>query len=110
MNEDIFKSLVWDLIVRAVIDSIVSAVPFLVPFKWLIGFLITKFTDRFYESVKLFIDMKSIVIKNAEHLSVYNKASATLQIIAHDKGIDSREFQNAREEARVALSRFIRFA
>lgn len=112
MNEDLFKSLVWDLILKAVIDAICAAVPLLAfpPVKWILSFLITKFTDQFYEAVKLQIDMQSIIIKNAEHLSAYNKASATLKIIAHDKGIDSEEFKNARENAKLALSKFVRFA
>lgn len=67
------------------------------------------FADQLYAAVKLAIDLEVIAFKNEEHKKRFQAASSTLAIIAHDKGIESEDFKNARENARQALSVFVRF-
>lgn len=59
--------------------------------------------------MKLAVDLEAITLVNAEHKRDYDKASVVLKIIAIDKGIDSDEFKKARDNAKIALSKYVRF-
>jgi hypothetical protein len=108
---DLFKNLVWDVWVKAVLGRLFAAVPL---FGWgPIGFFVTsmvmKFTDALYSSIKEFINIEAIEFRNKEFGKAYATASVKLKIIAREKGIDSPEFRSARDADKIALSNLARF-
>lgn len=109
---DAFKDLVWDLLVKAAIEKLFIAVPFLAiwPIGPIVTVFLTLFGDRIYAAAHETFDLGAIVFKNDLHKITFQKSDATLKIIAHDKGIDSKEFEDARDNALEAMSKFTHFA
>lgn len=101
--EDLFKTLIWDSFVESEINSILG------PIAWLLGPIVKMFTNGLYESIKTLIDVTLLPFINDEHKKAYDKASIELKVIAHDKGIDSPEYKDARNDAKIALSNFTQF-
>ena len=75
---------------------------------WPISSIINYFGDLLFSGFVLVVDVGAIQLLNTQHQSVYNDASLKLKIIAHDKGIESDEFKNAREVAKISMSKFTR--
>lgn len=69
--------------------------------------IIGKLSDAIYAQVVTVIDVTAIRFMDDAHQSAYEKACSKLLVIAHDKGIDSQEFINARDNAKKALSQFV---
>lgn len=46
---------------------------------------------------------------NVAHQFEYNEQSIRLKVAAHDYGVDSPQFREARDAAKLALSHFTRF-
>ena len=109
--KDVFKSLVWDNLVKAGIQRLFVAAPWLGwgPVGWITGFIITHFADMLYEAVKLQIELELIVIRNEAFRREFNEASLNLKSISQSKGPESPEFEAARKAHAEALSRFTRF-
>lgn len=100
--EDLFKGLAWDTLITAALAY------FNIDF-WPLNAVLTFFTNRVYEFLRLQFDLGTIVFTNAEHKRAFDSASVTLKIVAQDRGINSPEFMNAKENARLALARFVHF-
>ncbi len=111
MIGDIFKILFWDTAVNAGLAALATAAPWLMvgPWGWVIRQVILKYTDLLYAGMRMVANLEAIVLINEDHRKAYDRASAELQIIAHDKGIDSPEFKEARIENQKALLEFVRF-
>jgi len=109
--ESIFKALIWDSVFEAEMIALFSAAPYLNfwPVNSIIRGLLKLGTDQLFSALQLFVDTQTIALVNAEHQRAFDKATVALKIIAKDKGIDSPEFKKAKENAKVALSRFVRF-
>ena len=71
--------------------------------------IISDISDWLFETLRLVLDMTAIKFVNQINQAAYDKAALNLSVIAHDKGITSVEFIQAREKAKIALSNFIRF-
>lgn len=71
--------------------------------------IINFLSDSLFDQIVIFVDISAIKLVNSAHQSAFDKASVNLKIIAHDKGIDSKEFQEARDAAKIALSKFTQF-
>lgn len=112
LAEQIFKDLIWTPILKGGEIALEGAVPFLAlpVVKQLDEFAIEEFTDWVFSQVVLFVDVTSIRIVNAEHQAAYTTAFINLQVIAHDKGITSPDFLEARENAKASLNKFVRFS
>jgi hypothetical protein len=110
-DEQIFRDLVWSPVITAGIVAIQTYLPLLkFPiigpiFKGIIALS----SDWIFGQIIKFIDITAIKLSNAAHEAAYNDASLKLKIIAHDKGVDSPEFLEARSAAKDALSRFTMF-
>lgn len=106
--ESIFKSLVWDRAIDAGFISLFAAAPYLAV--WPLGKLLRDLANvvgnYLFSSFSMFVDVSFIKLKNSEMQTAYDKASVTLMVIAHDRGIESEAFKNARDAAKIALSRF----
>lgn len=108
----LFKSLVWDTLVKVALQQLFLAVPLLGwgPIGYVVSWVVVKLTDKLYDVTKTAVDLEVIVLRNEEHRREYAVAAVKLKLIAKSKGVDSPEFKNAREEHQQALSRFVRFA
>lgn len=108
----IFKSLVWDNLVKFAIQQLFLAVPLLGwgPLGYIVSWVITFIADKLFIALKLAVDLEVIVLRNEEHKREYTLAAIQLKLIAKEKGLNSPEFKKAREKQQEALSRFIRFA
>lgn len=106
--EVIFKTLIWDDLVKAKIAALI--VTWGVAW-WPLGPVLTmvliKFSDKIFEELKLALNLEAIHLKNVIHEHEYDKASVALMIIAREHGPDSKEFQEAKENAKAALARFV---
>jgi len=109
---DLFKQLVWDNIVEAVVARIFLSIPALGwgPLGVIVSFVVSLIATKLYEVLKLSINLQMIVFQNAAHLKAYVEASSKLREIAQSKGIDSAEFRSARNEDKKRLSEFVQFA
>ena len=108
---DSFKEILWDSLVKAAIARLFIVAPFLGygPIGVLVSYIITKYSDIFYAVLKLSLNLEQIAVNNEELRIAYNDAAVKLHIIAKDKGIDSSEFKEFRNESKKALSAFVRF-
>lgn len=106
-----FKDLVWDNAVEALRVIIFTRAPYLNfwPVKQIISAILTSFSDKLYSSIVLVADISLIKFKNEQHKRQFEAESIRLAVIAQNKGIDSQEFKDARQAAKIALSRFTRF-
>ena len=109
---DLFRSLVWDNLVKAAIKRIFMAVPFLTmgPLGSVTTFIITKITDKLYVVLKESVDLQVIVFKNKKLGKEFGRASVKLKIIANERGVDSNEFKEQREIHKKRLANFVHFA
>lgn len=107
---EIFKSLVWDTIVKVALEQLFLAVPLLGwgPIGYVVSWIAVYFADKLYDVVKLAVDLEVIVIRNEVHKREYAGAAVKLKLLAKSKGVDSDEFKKARDEQKETLSRFIR--
>ena len=110
--DQLFRSLVWDNLVKAAIKRVFMAVPFLAigPLGVITKFIIIKIANKIYEVLKETVDLQLIVFKNYRLKKEFDRASVMLKIIAQGKGVDSNEFKDAREIHKKRLSNFVRFA
>lgn len=102
LTEDLFKSLVWEPAIKA------ATVSYPILAIWPISAFIKTISNYIFSGVAKVVDLGAIKLLNAEHESAFIKASVTLIVIAHDKGVESAEFKNAHNQALIALSRFTR--
>lgn len=102
----IFKSLVWDNLVKAGIAALFVYMPWLN--NWFTGpivkFIINKFAESMFTASSLFVDMTTIKILNVEHQKAVDQASEQLLILAKDKGITSDAFKAEQVKQATALS------
>jgi hypothetical protein len=110
--QDYFKDFVWDTAVdAAIITPLFAAVPVLAI--WLVNamirYLVHFAADKLYAGIKLLVDLQAIAFVNNQHRKAFDSAAVTLKIIARNKGIDSEEFRKAKENAKIALSEYVRF-
>lgn len=109
--EDVFKKLFWESLSLGLESALFSAAPYLNvwPLRPVISFVIKSLTDRIYGILKLAIDLAAIRFLNDEHQRAFDAAMVSLKIIAHDKGIESDAFIQARERAKESLARFVHY-
>ena len=108
---DVFKTLIFDALVKAAIARIISVAP---AFAWgPLSFIITKVVwyvaNALYEEMHTAINFQIILLNNRKHHDAYIEAQMVLLKIAKDKGIDSDEFENQRVIHQAALRKFIRY-
>lgn len=108
---DIFKKLIWDSIIKALLDKLFLAIPFLGwgPVGIIVALIVNKLGSWIFDAMKMFIDFSLIVIKKEELAREYAVESLNLKNIALSKGIDSEEFKAERIKAAASLSRFVKF-
>lgn len=111
LSEQLFFDLVWSPLVDAGIAALDAEVPaFAVwPLSTLTNSTIHALSSYLFSQIKLLVDVTAIQLINDAHESAYQAASLKLAIIAHDKGVDSNEFIQARNAAKIALSQFVHF-
>lgn len=111
LAEDLFRNLVWDPLVTAGLLALDTQVPVLAiwPLKNIIDGTVNAFSGYIFGQVRLIIDVTAIQLLNESHKEAYAAASEKLHIIAHDQGVDSDAFRQARASAKVTLSQFVNF-
>lgn len=114
MKTDLFKTLVWDVLVREAINqltkaSILSPILSWGPLNFIFTWVVLKLTDKLYVMVRMFIDVTKIRLKNAAAENAYNLASSSLKVIGINYGEDSEEFEDARLNHQDKLSKLVRF-
>lgn len=109
--QDLFKDLVWDVLVDAELTALFVYVPALKiwPIGPIIKMVAHSFSDKIYSGVRLALDMQTVIFLNNKHYKEFSKATVTLKIIARDKGVDSDEYKNAKRNAKDALASFVHF-
>lgn len=100
--EDLVKDLAWDNLVKATL--VYLKLDF-----WPVNAIATLFTDKLYESLRTTVDLAAISLVNEHHQRGFDRALVTLAIVARDKGMESDEYRKAKENAKTALSQFVRF-
>ena len=107
--QSIFKNLVWDNLIEAAIRAFFIYVPWLNiwPIAGAVRYILLIFTNHIFDSLKLVVDLQAIALLNEQHKNAYNRQLAKLKIIAREKGIESDEFKQERENAKKELARFV---
>lgn len=108
---DLFKELIWHALVKAALQRLFALVPLLGwgPIGYVISFFAMKYADQLYDAVKLLIQIELIVFRNKETEKAFNTASVKLKIVARDKGLDSAEYKEARDEDKKSLSQMVMY-
>lgn len=110
-TNQLFKELVWHNLVKAALGQLFAASPFLAwwPLSAIITGVVMKYADMLYDSVKLFLDVEYIAMRNETFHREFTVEVVKLKAIAKNKGINSKEYQDEREKSRQALSNFGRY-
>lgn len=109
---DLFKSLVWDTAVKALLNQVLfKAVPWLGwgPLGFIVTQIVVLITDRLYVVLKLAIDFQVIAFKNKELEREFSDEMVKLNLLANEVDVESEEFKNARAAAQDRLVQFVRF-
>jgi hypothetical protein len=109
---DLFKTLVFDELVKSTIAYIIGLAPWLSfgPIAFIIGRVVVYVSGVLYEGMKEAINFEVILLNNAAHHKAFLKAQIELRGIAKNQGIDSPEFKRSREEHKTALAKFVRYS
>ena len=107
--EDLFKTSIFDPLIEAALITLLGPLLGVPVVGSLVRYAARAFADKLFETLRLVLDVQAIAFVNEAHKKDFDKAAVTLKIIAHAKGIDSPEYKNAREHAKVALSDFARY-
>ena len=106
---DLIKKVVWDeFIVEAAVSKVIAAVPFFAwgPMPVIVGFIVRRVGEFMYQEASNSLQEFSIEFTNEVRKKSVSKAVVTLKAIGASKGLDSKEFQNALENARKEFSSF----
>lgn len=96
---------------KLAVSRLIIAIPFLgwgpmgLITQWVVGIV----AEAIWNALDLAIDMTLIPIKNQGLKREYEAASLRLKIVAENQGIDSPEFEEARNEEHARLANFVRF-
>ena len=106
---DVFKTLVFDALVKNLIAYIVGLAPFLSfgPVAFIVGKVVTYIAGKLYEGLRDVINIEVIILRNAAAHAAFVDAQLSLRNVALTKGIDSKEFQDARNKQAEAFANFI---
>ncbi len=109
--EDLFETLVWNSLVEAGLAALFSAMPGLAvwPLGPIIRWVVRNFAEKLYQALKLAIDLHAIAFLNADHRKSFDSESLRLKVITIEKGVNSPEYLEAKEKAKLALSKFVRY-
>lgn len=111
-SQSIFKVLVWDTEMNVVLSALFAnpntAWMGIWPFRPLITALVSLIGNAIYEKTTLYVDIGAIKFLNDKQQKAFDEATTKLAVIAHDKGTDSDEFKQAREQAKIDMSNFTR--
>jgi hypothetical protein len=100
-NEELFKELIWDVVLAAVLGALTASLPGWV--STIIISIVKGFTDKLFGGLTLMLEMDSARIKNNDFRVAFNAAAVRLKLVAQQKGIDSPEFRKERNEHKKAL-------
>ena len=109
--QDVFKLVVWDNLRAFAIRSLFAGVPWLKVWplgpiiKWLAGSI----SDTVFETIKLNIDLAALKFMDSNTERHFNDSIVKLKLIERDYGVESKEYKEARDDARKIFAAFIRF-
>lgn len=106
---NLFKSLVWDSLVKKLIASILTKLMLTAtgPLGWFVGTVVTKISDQLFVIFSMFADVSTIRLRNAIHQKQFDDASEKLGIVLAEHGPNSQEFQNAHAKEQDAFYNLI---
>lgn len=108
----LFKTIVWDSMVRSAVTKLLAAL-ILTP-TGIVGEFVTwvalKATDWVFNNLVIpFVKVETIKLKNEIHQKQFDDASASLAIVAKDKGINSPEFAAQHSKEQNAFYNLVHF-
>ena len=108
---DTFKEIVWDNLIKVALNALFTKIPWLNwgPFRWLVTYIVEKYTDELYVFFSTYINLKTIAFTNKEAEEIYDQDSVELYLIAKESGIDSQEYKDKREESKKSFQNVIQF-
>lgn len=108
---DAFKFLVWDSLIKLAISELLKRVAFLSwgPVAFFITWLITKFSDVFYELFSDMIEIQVLILKNENIHKEFAEASLDLKRVAIARGVDSVEYKEVRSARIKKMENFVRY-
>lgn len=101
VGSKIFKDLVFDVMIKNAIAYVIAFFK-LTPAGWAAGLLakiVFYYTDKAFPYLVKYIKVADIKFENEIHQRSYEKAAYKLKVIAIEKGIDSKEFNDERKIA-----------
>ena len=97
--DGIFKSLVWDVLVKSIIARLIIALS-ISPQGFLaltLSKIVTSLAEKIYPTVIRLVKISSIKFKDEIDQRAYEKAALLLSVVAIEKGINSDEFKKQRD-------------
>lgn len=101
---DLFKRLVFDMIVKAAIKRLFIMVPALGwgPVGIVVSYLISKFADMAYDETKEYIELNMIKFKNEKHQRAFDKEFIKLKMLEGSR--NAEDIEKAIQEAQHRLA------
>lgn len=109
--EDLYADMVWTPLTNSLIAMVFAAVPWLaiIPLSWIVSALIKALMGLLLKLMRLGADDVLIYFKNASHRAAFDDATVELKLLANEKGINSSDYLNNKQNARDSLSQFVAF-
>lgn len=114
-QSDLFKSLVWDNLVKAAIAFLLSNIG--IAATGFLGGIVTGFVtevvmlicNQLYAGLSMFVDLQVIQIRNDIDRAKFEAASEKLAIVWSEYGANSKEYQEAHEVEKNAFYKLVSF-
>lgn len=107
---DTFKTLVFDPLVNVAIGKVIGLAGWLSwgPISFVVTKAITFIANKLYDELGEVINFQYVMLLNEKHHKAFVEANTELRGLAKTRGINSKEFKEAREKRKVALAKFAR--
>ncbi len=107
---DLFKSLVFDVLVKAAIQRLFILVPLLGwgPIGYIVSFYLTKFADLGYQSAKEELTFGLIKFQNAAHQAAFDKEFVKLSLMQNAyQNFSEKEIKDEIKMAQDRMAEFV---
>ncbi len=109
---DIFRSLVWDSMVKAALQRLLTSLPSWIgggPIGFVVSWAFQKIADRIYNELDKLVITQGIHLRNLSQRLAFDRAALALQIVSDAYGPESEEFKKERENAKRRLADMVSF-
>ncbi|NDC22513.1 MAG: hypothetical protein EBZ49_00060 [Proteobacteria bacterium] len=109
---DLFKELVFDVVIKEAIRRLFLAVPFLEmgPIGYIVSLLLTRFADSLYEYQKTVVRFYKFEFVNSKNQKQFDQEMKNLQTLQKNPNATPEEINEAIQKAKERLADLVRYS